>query len=195
MYINNLKEVISYFESIGVTITPNTINKENYISKKRKEFEKNYKKDFSNDKDFLEFMNRKITDDDYWNDSNCLIFIKNNEQYIIAFDNNFEYLNLDKIKSKYEKLLKNYNTPYGQFAKMTTKLLMNDKHFENSCVVYPTTYGIGVSLLWNADDDIKLLKTILNNKQIEYYNEYSDAQWVYRFKISKKKENLERISK
>ena len=28
---------------------------------------------------------------------------------------------------------------------------------------------------------------------IEYYNEFSDAHYVYRFKISKKRENLERI--
>ena len=31
-------------------------------------------------------------------------------------------------------------------------------------------------------------------KIIEYYNEFSDARWVYRFKVSKKAENLARIN-
>lgn len=62
--------------------------------------------------------------------------------------------------------------------------------------VYPTSYGIGVSVLFRggeADTNIKEVENLLNELGVLYTTEYSDANWVYRFRISKSKENISRI--
>jgi hypothetical protein len=64
--------------------------------------------------------------------------------------------------------------------------------------VYPTSYGIGVSTLFrgsNSQGDIQDVKNALDNIGVHYTNEYSDALWVYRFCISKSKENINTIEK
>ena len=94
-----------------------------------------------------------------------------------------------KLIEKNEKMYKGF---YGEFTDKMNKLLGNKKSYFS---IYPTTYGIGVWLFYNfsADKDIKYIENILKEKGIEYYNEVSDMRYVYRFKISKKRENLERL--
>ena len=94
-----------------------------------------------------------------------------------------------KLIEKNEKMYKGF---YGEFTDKMNKLLGNKKSYFS---IYPTTYGIGVWLFYNfsADKDIKYIENILKEKGIEYYNEFSDMRYVYRFKISKKRENLERL--
>lgn len=94
-----------------------------------------------------------------------------------------------KLIEKNEKMYKGF---YGEFTDKMNKLLAERK---GSMSIYPTTYGIGVWLFYNfkAGENIAYVENILKEKGIEYYNEFSDAHFVYRFKISKKKENLERI--
>lgn len=67
----------------------------------------------------------------------------------------------------------------------------------NSWSVYPTTYGIGVWVFynWDLEKDLKNVADLLNKFGVEYYTEFSDARWVFRFKISKKSINLDKISK
>ena len=62
---------------------------------------------------------------------------------------------------------------------------------------YPTTYGIGVWLMYNPhiDKDVEAVGRIIAEAGLEFYNEFSDKRWVYRFKISKAKENLAKIKK
>lgn len=98
----------------------------------------------------------------------------------------------DYVLKLIEKNEKSYNGFYGEFTDKINNLLgENRKSF--SC--YPTTYGIGVWLFYNfkADEQIGIVEKLLKDKGIEYYNEFSDARWVYRFKISKKRENIERL--
>ena len=94
-----------------------------------------------------------------------------------------------KLIEKNEKMYKGF---YGEFTDKMNNLLGNKKSYFS---IYPTTYGIGVWLFYNfsADKDIKYIENILKEKGIEYYNEFSDMRYVYRFKISKKRENLERL--
>lgn len=60
--------------------------------------------------------------------------------------------------------------------------------------VYPTSYGIGVFLCFGykeaLKEDINEIEAFLNKNQIEFKTEYSLKNWVYRFKISKSKDNL-----
>lgn len=101
-----------------------------------------------------------------------------------------EYINKEIAKSK-----KQYSGPYGNFAEKMQKLL-KDNDINDSFVIYPTTYGIGVWCIfnWESNKDIELVTDILNRNKIEYTNEYSDAFWVYRFKISKKQANISKLN-
>lgn len=92
-----------------------------------------------------------------------------------------------------KKLYKGY---YGEFTSNMQKLL-ESKGITGNFSIYPTTYGIGVFVFYNfrAEKEIKRVEEIMSEYGIEYENEYSDAQWVYRFKISKDKNNLAKIKK
>jgi hypothetical protein len=72
---------------------------------------------------------------------------------------------------------------------------MGDLGAEGS--TYPTTYGIGVWLIYNPrfGKDVETVERIIGEAGLDFCNEYSDKHWVYRFKISKAKENLARIKK
>ena len=65
---------------------------------------------------------------------------------------------------------------------------------DSSISVYPASYGIGVVVLFGrTDNQIETVKKILDDYQIKYKTEYSQAHWVYRFKISKSKSNLDQL--
>ena len=96
-----------------------------------------------------------------------------------------------KLVEKNEKAYEGY---YGEFA-LRVQRLLKANGYDNRLSVYPTTYGIGVWIFYNfhAEEDIQKVENILKEKGVEYYNEYSDKHWVYRFKISKKEENVNKI--
>ena len=61
---------------------------------------------------------------------------------------------------------------------------------------YATEYGVGIFSLFEFDSVIKAIKQMkeyLNAKCIPYKNEYSDARWVYRFKLNLTKEAHEAL--
>lgn len=99
---------------------------------------------------------------------------------------------IDKEIQKNRKL---YSGVYGRFADMMQKLL-SDNNIENNFVIYPTTYGIGIWYIYNFDAEkhISIVTEIMKRNNIEYYNEFSEANWVYRFKISKKHANIAKLS-
>lgn len=96
-----------------------------------------------------------------------------------------------KLVEKNEKAYEGY---YGEFALCVQRLLKLNG-YDTILSVYPTTYGIGVWLFYNfhAKEDIKKVEDILKERGVEYYNEFSEKNWVYRFKISKKEENIKKI--
>ncbi len=96
---------------------------------------------------------------------------------------------VDKLLAKDRKA---YNGTFGKFADAMNKLV-RETGLANNCFIYPTTYGIGVWVFynWYASENIAQVEKILKRNNVEYYNEYSDAGWVYRFKISKKQANIQ----
>lgn len=65
---------------------------------------------------------------------------------------------------------------------------------KNSAIsAYPASYGIGVSNIYNPmkKTEVEQVNKILNDLGLDYTNEYSDAGWVYRYKISKSKKNID----
>ena len=62
--------------------------------------------------------------------------------------------------------------------------------------VYPTSYGVGMFRLFGLNkNEVDRIHNFFKTNDIEYSNEYSDARYVFRFKVSKKKENLKKINK
>lgn len=103
-------------------------------------------------------------------------------------------IDIDYINREIEKSKKLYAGVYGKFTDKINTLLKNNNIGRN-LIIYPTSYGIGVVYIYNceAQQDIKLVTDILERNNIEYYNEFSDARWVYRFKISKKQANIKKL--
>lgn len=95
-----------------------------------------------------------------------------------------EYI-LNKLNADYV-----YKSFANHFNKVVNKFGFN---------AYPTTYGIGVFVAVGFRSDIDETKakieSFLNEYGIIYTTEYSDAHWVFRFKISKSVKNIEIIEK
>jgi hypothetical protein len=85
-------------------------------------------------------------------------------------------------------------TTYKNFTEEFKKLLKL-KGYTNGVTVYPTSYGIGVFVPFtsNIKEIHKNITELLDELKIQYWNEYSRARWVLRYKISKKSENIERL--
>jgi hypothetical protein len=91
----------------------------------------------------------------------------------------------------------NKDNVYQNFCNDFKKLL--PEKYKNSVDVYPTSYGIGIFVALcfskNERENIKKeIELILTKYNIDYKNEYSDAGWVFRYKISKAKENIDKIN-
>lgn len=94
---------------------------------------------------------------------------------------------LDKIIAKVER---ESTTELGKFSAMMQKLIQQ-RIQGHGWLVYPTTYGIGLYAIYNRhfDEDKKTIDDVLNGLHVEFANEFSDAAWIYRYKISKKEAN------
>ena len=96
----------------------------------------------------------------------------------------FDYI-VDKINSQ-----NIYKSFAAHFSKMLKPLNLQ---------AYPTTYGIGIFVVLTNKQTSETIQTeintLLDKHNITYLNEFSQAHWVYRYKISKSKENIERINK
>ena len=80
----------------------------------------------------------------------------------------------------------------SEFLNLTKYL--NKIAYQYSLVCYPASYGIGIcNIFGKSAKSVERITTILDHNSIEYYNEYSDAAWVYRFKISKSIENINKL--
>lgn len=89
-------------------------------------------------------------------------------------------INTDKVYSNFSK----------EFNKIISKFGLG---------AYPTTYGIGVFVAIGFRESINSIKNevekALKGIGVKYLTEYSEAGWVFRYKISKSKENIEVINK
>ncbi len=90
---------------------------------------------------------------------------------------------LDKLDT--DKVFKNFSEDFQK--------ILNGTDFENSINIYSTTYGIGVESIFGNKKSREFVEGKLNDLGIDYTTEYSDARWVFRYKISKSKENIEKL--
>lgn len=147
-----------------------------YLEEKQRDAEKYALKDVNN-----------------WYDSDTLYVEYDGRLIIKKISRKSELITKEYVLKLIEKDKKLYQGAYGEFT-IRLKELLKEEGYDKSINVYPTTYGIGVFIFWwNGDAHIDKVKRILDTRGIEYHNEYSDAKWVYRFKVSKSKENISKI--
>ena len=121
---------------------------------------------------------------------------KQADELTIMFDKDGNYI-YKRIKATKKELTIqdivdkiNKDNVYYNFTKSFNKLIELDGF---NC--YPTTYGIGIFVLFGRKpESIEKITNKLDSLGIEYKNEYSDAGWVYRFRISQSKENINKIN-
>jgi len=100
-------------------------------------------------------------------------------------------IKVTKKETTYEYVINKLNsdTIYKNFSEYFNTLIS-----KKGLRGYPTTYGIGVECIFSPKkEDKSNIETILNSLGVRYTTEYSEAGWVYRYKISKSKENIEII--
>ena len=99
------------------------------------------------------------------------------------------------VKSILEKLQD--SKVYESFTDNFRNLLRKEG-FSDGLTVYPTTYGVGVFVGFGFKDRIDSLKNkiqkILDSYDLNYSTEFSDAQMVFRYKISKSKQNINKLN-
>ena len=196
----------------NIVIRPRLITLDEYIENTIQEDVKQYKKDYNSP---YVYMDRSIDptqyeinkreeikkQDAYWK------FIKrhywDSGKYWFAFFENGRIVRFPKKKcseseqefnSRVDKLIekveKENKSEYGRFSATIQKVI--DKQMsQHNFLVYPTTYGIGLWAMYNFNfnEQASEIENILNTNKIEYKTEYSDARWVFRYKISKKEVN------
>ena len=216
------QETIKHFANKGVSVR--WYAEKSYDEFKQHQWDKEYKRWFAYSKESCKELNPPKNDGSYesWAyetlaeyekrtadfcdsiiDRHCdpynfdKLFIEYDGKMIVKKENvkskeiTIEYI--QKLIDKNEKAYKGY---YGKFA-LNMQRLLKENGLDNEFNVYPTTYGIGVWVIynWSAKEDIDKVTEILDKRGVEYYNEYSEHGWVYRYKVSKKEENINRINK
>ena len=59
---------------------------------------------------------------------------------------------------------------------------------------YTTSYGIGVETIFSDRTETRQkIDEFLKSNNIDFTNEYSEAGWIFRYRISKAKENIDKI--
>lgn len=94
------------------------------------------------------------------------------------------------------KWSKSTDNTYETFTKDFKKIL-DKKGYKNGISVYPTTYGIGIFVVFTHRDQIENIKKdiegILTEYEIDYKTTTSEAGWVFQYRISKSKENINKL--
>lgn len=94
------------------------------------------------------------------------------------------------------KWSKSTDNTYETFTKDFKKIL-DKKGYKNCISVYPTTYGIGIFVVFTHRDQIgnikKDIEGILTEYEIDYKTTTSEAGWVFQYRISKSKENINKL--
>lgn len=106
----------------------------------------------------------------------------------------FMYHPMKVNKNKEFKLETFYNKINKENVFINLSTILDKIDWVKNNNFFPTSYGIGVDTFMIGskvlDNRIKLMEDFLSGKGIKYYTEYSNAYFVYRFKISKCEKNI-----
>jgi len=152
-------------------------------------------------------MTIKITDkekEEIQNNLGVMLLLQKTEDnihgypYLVLFkDSKQKTIKLPKTKTIDKSYIKNeiekwLNSKYKNLQKVFSILNIKGD-------IYYTSFGFSY-VCWFKEQgqfnkDITSIKNKLNELNIKYKNEFSDAMWVYRFRISKNINNLNKIKK
>ncbi len=121
---------------------------------------------------------------------------------ILGFTENDEYVHIKFMAPKTKEITVSYLfnkiAKYAHTERAYKNLSAIFKKLLPSYNFYETSYGIGMEALFLTHEQVlkraQPLCDFLNSIDLKFETEYSDASWVYRFKISKSKDNLEKIN-
>jgi hypothetical protein len=98
-------------------------------------------------------------------------------------------INKQWVASKIETVI---NSEYENLRPLFEKLKL-------SGYIYYTSFGFSYDCFLKSqqtfDKETQQLQNALTSLGVEFRNEFSDARWVYRFRLSQSKENLSILSK
>ncbi|WP_462423604.1 hypothetical protein [Barnesiella intestinihominis] len=102
------------------------------------------------------------------------------------------YINYRSIKTPKQKEVTvewlldriNQESSYRNLSNYLRKL------FSSTMSVYPASYGIGVDSLYGLKNNMEKVESTLKNLGLKYRCEFSDCRFVYRFIVSKDRENM-----
>lgn len=182
MYDTNYRECLfGYFNA-------NTGNEDDYTEEQKAEARQEAE----------EYTNEEICDtfgwSGMWYDSTKFYISYGEDRMISRTCGKGNIITKERIINAIEKDKKSYEGAYGKFTDQIRQLIKKDGKLEYFNI-YPTTYGIGVWVFynWHLDEDLKYMDELMKKIDLEYYNEYSLAKWVFRYKISKKRDNLKKL--
>ena len=192
------KEILEKLESMGIKVSP-------FPTKEAEEecFEAEVKKYMSWYNDTEEKAKKSATElfdpekwCGHWYDCTKVYITYEGTKLFTRTVQKTKWYHIEEILTWIERDKKAYSGTFGAFTEKMQGIC-KDMGYLNSWSVYPTTYGIGVWVYynWNLEKDLKNVADLLNKWGLEYSTEFSDARWVFRFKISKKSINLDKISK
>ena len=128
--------------------------------------------------------------------------IESGKRYGIYYDGMIQYdYKAVKIENLLKSFLLSFSRNYKHFELVDGYIKqVNDKDSTLKQIIaknqnrvyrglfYTTLYGIGFWSIFSSKRDVDVAKDLaqyLQSKNIKYSNEWSDAYWVYRFKINK----------
>ena len=180
----------------GVVIRPRLETFEDWLEKHIKESWKWYSRP---DETFEQYREKRLSEGGwerlYWDTrsgSKWFVFFPNGRIVKMPYKKctetwaDFE-ARVDKVIARVEKESKGR---YAEFSNLMQRIV-SERIKDCSYLTYPTTYGFGLEAIfnWNFDKQAAEIEKLLNEMGVSYTTEYSDAFWVFRYRISKAADN------
>ena len=189
-YTKRIKYILSFHDGQSIYWHDHYINEKSSLQEIQ-EYAKDYVENhmFMGSKDFAYYESKR------WYEADTLYIEYDGKMIVKKESKKSKEITEDYVLKLIDKQEKAYKGLYGQFA-LSMQRLLKEAGLGDRLSIYPTTYGIGVWVLfnWTANKDIEQVTNIMQAKGVEYYNEYSEAGWVYRYKVSKRPENLAKVA-
>ena len=102
--------------------------------------------------------------------------------------------NLDRFNLEYILDRMSVENIYKPITNLVRKFLREQDY--TGLAVYPASYGFGLDAFGRRDkfeQRDKDIRALLEKYGLKYTVEYSDAGWVFRYKLSKSRENIEKL--
>jgi len=151
------------------------------------------KSEFSFKKEFLHFYGRGLDEEvlklEKLHNLNILVYRKKVTLNLNGTDLTKNYsmetfLTIEQL----EEFIKQFKSVIKKDKKLNDYIAFSNKHGLGKYSYIAKSYGFGVFHLYNIHfrEQVQSLRSIMDDANIPYDNEFSDKGWIYRFKVSNK---------